>query len=376
LSGIYIHIPFCKKICYYCDFYFSLNLANKLDIVQAICTELELRKHFYSPETVIQTIYFGGGTPSVLTAQEIAKILNSITEFYTVSPEAEITFECNPDDLTLNYCQDLHVLGINRLSIGIQSFHDKDLEVMNRRHNSYEAEAAVLNAKQAGFNNITIDVMYGLPGMTPAEWDYTLSKVAELDVQHISAYALTIEPKTAFSKFVKNGRIKIPKDEGVVQYFERLIEFAKEQGFEHYEISNFAKDGMYSKHNTSYWQQKKYLGVGASAHSFNGEYRMWNISNNRKYIESIMQGIVPNEEEKLSQIDRYNEYIMTSLRTKWGVNIEYLKKNFEKDYYRTFAEINKKYIAKGLLQEKENSIILTNKGVMLSDAIMSDFFIV
>lgn len=376
MAGIYIHIPFCKKICYYCDFHFSLNLKNKAETVAAICKEIELQKEFFAPKKIIETIYFGGGTPSVLHYLELAKILDTIYEHFTVSESVEITLECNPDDLTRQYCRDINILGINRLSIGVQSFHDEDLEIMNRRHNSYEAAFAIRNAQEVGFKNITIDLMYGLPKMTLDMWRYTLNKAMTLGVQHISAYALTIEPQTAFNKFVKTGTITMLDDSKVVEQFNELKLYAQDYGFEQYEISNFAKNEMYSKHNTSYWKQKPYLGIGPSAHSYNGEYRFWNVAHNRKYIESIQQDNVPQHKEMLTQKDVFNEYVMTGLRTKWGVNLNEIQQKFPGSFYQSFQTTFSKYVTQNLVTQKENSIILTNEGKMISDRIMSDFFIV
>ncbi len=376
MSGIYIHIPFCKKICYYCDFHFSLNLKNKKDIVDAICKEIKLQKDFYSPQTIIETIYFGGGTPSVLDSSEISQILNTISSNFPVSEQAEISLECNPDDLNLDYCKQIKLLGINRLSIGIQSFYDESLEVMNRRHNSSEAILSVKNAKQAGFQNITIDLMYGLPNMTMEMWKNSLQKAVELNVEHISAYALTIEERTVYFNFVKKGKIEISKDETVVEQFQEMIRYFQEFGYEQYEISNFAKDKMYSKHNTSYWQGKSYLGVGPSAHSFDGENRFWNISHNRKYLEELAKNIIPQQKETLSEKDKFNELILTGLRTKWGVNIDLIKESYPEKYYKIFSKNIANFITKGLVKQVDNNAILTDKGVMISDYIMSEFFVV
>ena len=371
--SIYLHIPYCKKLCYYCDFHFSVNLKTKQEFVAALCKELELQKDFLTTQK-IETIYFGGGTPSVLSKEEIAQILHTIQNYFPISETAEITFECNPDDLNKEYLQDLFSLGINRLSIGIQSFFDDDLVTLNRRHNCQEAQNCIQLAQQVGFTNITIDLIYGLPNQTLERWKQNLEIVSQLNIQHLSAYALTVEKSTALHKFVNTGKIKIPQDEQVISHFEYLVEWSQKQGFEQYEISNFARNGMYSKHNSNYWKGIPYLGVGPSAHSFNGTHRFWNISHNQKYIQSIQEGIVPREAEELSLSDKYNEYIMTGLRTKWGVEIEFIKTNFPNDFYCNFTELITKYISQDLMKKTETHVFFTTKGFMLSDSIISELF--
>lgn len=371
--SIYLHIPYCKKLCYYCDFHFSLNLTTKQEFVAALCKEIELQKDFLTAQK-LETIYFGGGTPSVLSKDEIAQILHTIKKNFPISETAEISFECNPDDLNKDYLQDLFHLGINRLSIGIQSFFNDDLLILNRRHNSQEAKNCVKIAQEVGFRNITIDLIYGLPNQTIERWRQNLEIVSQLNIQHLSAYALTVEKTTALHKFVNTGKIIIPQDEQVISHFEYLVEWSHKQGFEQYEISNFARNGMYSKHNSNYWKGIPYLGVGPSAHSFNGTHRFWNISHNQKYIQSIQEGIVPREAEELSISDRFNEYLMTGLRTKWGVEIEFIKTNFPNDFYCNFTELITKYISQDLMKKTQTHVFFTTKGFMLSDSIISELF--
>ena len=376
MSSIYIHIPYCKKLCYYCDFYFSLQLNTKQDYIAAVCKELVLQKDFFSDTTTINTIYFGGGTPSVLSIHEIETILHTIATLWTISEDAEITFECNPDDITKEYCQELLHIGINRTSVGIQSFFDNELLALNRRHTAKQAISSIQLIKDAGFKNCTIDVIYGLPSQTLETWGKTLEIAADLSIQHISAYALSVEEKTALYSFVSKGKIILPQEQTVIEQFTYLIEWAHENNFEHYEISSFAKPGFYSQHNSLYWEQKPYLGVGASAHSYDGSIRYWNIAHNKKYISNIFQGNIPHNQEKLTLSDAFNEYIMTGLRTKKGVSFTYIKNTFPNNYFVTFTSQIKTYKKQGLLTETNGIVQLTQKGVCISNSIISDLFIV
>lgn len=372
MSGLYIHIPYCAKLCYYCDFHFSLNLKTRKDFVDAVCKELQLRKDFFS--TPIETIYFGGGTPSLLTDEEIGQIVSTIHETFQIQPDAEFSFECNPDDLTASYCESLLKQGVNRLSIGIQSFFDDDLQLLNRRHSAKTAQNAVKTAQGIGFQNITVDLIYGLPNMTMERWKKNLDEVAKLNVQHLSAYSLMVEEHTALHKFVRTGKFILPSEESVLEQFNYLIDWAKANDFEQYEISNFAKNGTYSKHNTSYWTGKPYLGVGPSAHSFDGEKRFWNIAHNAKYIESLRNSVIPCETEILSVRDKYNELIMTGLRTKQGVNESVIAQKFPPKYAQDFLTCKSKFLKQSLLQGNGSFVSLTRKGIMVSDMIMSEFF--
>lgn len=374
ITHLYIHVPYCKKLCYYCDFHFSLNLKTRDEYVSAICKELQLRKDFITEP--LSTIYFGGGTPSVLNKDELTRIFDTIHENFSISSGAEISFECNPDDISEEYCKMLKSLGINRLSIGIQSFFDDDLQLLNRRHSAESAKNAVKIAQNVGFENITIDLIYGLPNMTLERWKQNLQEVENLNIQHLSAYSLMVEEHTALNKFVKTGKFILPTEDSVLEQFNYLIDWSQRTGFEQYEISNFAKDGMYSRHNSSYWSGEPYLGVGPSAHSFDGAHRYWNIAHNAKYIEAIKNNSIPFEMETLSLTDKYNELIMTSLRTKKGVDIRLIKNNFPEEYYRNFVTQKDSYIKRGLLQEHQTNISLTRQGIMLSDSIMSDLFMI
>ena len=371
-AGIYIHIPYCAKLCYYCDFHFSLNLKTREEFVSAVCEELRMRKDFVAAP--VETLYFGGGTPSLLKVEELKTIFSVIRKNFVVWPQAEVSFECNPDDITEEYCNALRDLGINRLSIGIQSFFDDDLRALNRRHSAESARNAVKIAQKVGFQNITVDLIYGLPNMTVERWKQNLAEVEKLNVQHLSAYSLMVEPHTALNTFVRRGTVHLPTEESVLEQFNYLIDWSEQTGFEQYEISNFARNGMYSRHNSSYWTGEPYLGVGPSAHSFDGEKRYWNIAHNAKYIASIKQGILPCETETLSLRDKYNELILTGLRTKKGICCETVKTLFS-DFFFSFEQHKKIYLARELLQEQNGNISLTRKGIMLSDAIMSDFFV-
>ena len=372
ITHLYIHVPYCAKLCYYCDFHFSLNLKTRSEYVDSVCNELALRGEWFSQP--IETLYFGGGTPSLLTQEELTKILSAIRERTSLSPNAEFSFECNPDDITEAYCNTLLELGVNRLSIGIQSFFDDDLQLLNRRHSGETARNAVKIAQNAGFQNITVDLIYGLPNMTMERWKHNLAEVEKLNVQHLSAYSLMVEEHTALHKFVRTGKFLLPSEESVLEEFNYLIDWSQQSGFEQYEISNFAKNGMLSRHNSSYWKGEPYLGIGPSAHSFDGEKRFWNIAHNAKYIASIKQGILPCETETLSLRDKYNELILTGLRTKKGICCETVKTLFL-DFFSTFEQHKNIYLARELLQEQNGNISLTRKGIMLSDAIMSDFFV-
>src|ERR1700712_1599535 len=318
MAGIYLHIPFCKQACHYCDFHFSTSLAYKDDLLRALVEEIRLRKDFLGGETV-ETIYFGGGTPSLLSGEELSLLINIITDIHTVSSDAEITIEANPDDLDQQKLKSLRQTPVNRFSIGIQSFFDDDLAWMNRVHRAREAEASVKRAQDAGFENITVDLIYGYPLLTEQKWKHNLDKAFELQVPHVSAYSMTVEPRTALASFIKKKKQAPMNDEQSSEQFIELMNAMEAHGFEHYEISNFCKPGHYSRHNTNYWRGIKYLGIGPSAHSYDGEKRQWNIANNAKYMQAIEKKTIPAEIEVLTEENRLNEYIMTSLRTQWGL---------------------------------------------------------
>jgi len=372
MAGIYIHIPFCKKLCYYCDFYHVITSEKNSVFVDALLKETELRKDYLEDETV-STIYIGGGTPSVFSIKELSDILNQINKFFKVEENCEITIELNPDDVNQDYMEGLKKLNINRISLGVQSWRDSDLKMLNRRHNSEQAAAALTEVFNAGFNNVTIDLIYGITGMTVKEWSSNLDIAFSFDITHLSAYHLTIEPGTVFGKMQEKGSFtEIDEDESNAQ-FNTLIEKAEAAGFIHYEISNFGKQGYFSKHNSNYWKQVNYLGLGPSAHSFNGYSRQWNIRNLNGYIKSINSGKSFFEKEELDTKARFNEYIMTSLRTMWGIDLDYIETTFEKEGYDYVVNLSGKFKNYGLIKLEKNSLILTNQGKMISDNIISEF---
>ena len=370
--GIYIHIPFCKQKCHYCDFHFSTSLKNKNDLITALITEIGLQKDYLNQKPV-ETIYFGGGTPSFLDSAEIRRILDKVYAEFDVISNPEITLEGNPDDFTFDKLQELKQAGINRLSIGIQSFNDADLTWMNRAHNSNQATKCVQDAQCLGFDNITIDLIYGLPEMTIEAWKINLQKALDLDVQHISAYNLTVEPGTALHHLVKTGKSKPLSDEAGAEQFEVLINTLESSNFEHYEISSFGKKGYFSKHNSSYWKRKFYLGIGPSAHSFNGNTRQWNVANNAKYIKAIKDGEVPFELEELSKNDRYNEYVLLGLRTIWGCEFDYVKSEFGEEWLLNLKEQLFNYSDQ--INIDEQSFSLNQKGKAFADHIASELFV-
>ncbi|MDF4201921.1 radical SAM family heme chaperone HemW [Maribacter sp. SA7] len=374
MSGIYIHIPFCKQACHYCDFHFSTTMGKKEAMVDALCKEIKLRKAEFSGETVA-TIYFGGGTPSVLETSEIAQLIGKVHEYYDVIDNPEITLEANPDDLSEEKILQLATSPINRLSIGIQSFFEEDLKLMNRAHNALEAEKC-LQLASAHFDNISIDLIYGMPNMTLERWKQNIDKALSFGIPHISSYALTVEPKTALAKFVDDGLITPATDEEAQQHFNLLNEILLAEGFDCYEISNFGKPGHYSKNNSAYWQQKKYIGIGPSAHSFDGVQRGWNINNNPKYIKSIEQNILPMEVEVLSSTDKYNEYVMTGLRTIWGVSLARIATDFGPKYKEYVLLQADKFIEEHLLFVDGDILKTTKKGMFLADGIAADLFMV
>jgi len=372
MAGIYIHIPFCKQACHYCDFHFSTSLTYKTELLQALLKEIELQKTFLNGET-IETIYFGGGTPSLLTSDEVNLLIDKITSLHTVSSNAEITLEANPDDLTIEKLKALRQTAINRFSIGIQSFFDDDLMWMNRVHRANEAETSVKRAQDIGFENITVDLIYGYPMLTTQKWKHNLDKVFELQVPHVSAYSMTVEPKTALASFIKTKKQPPMNDEQSAEQFSQLMETMESNGFEHYEISNFCLPGHYSRHNTNYWKGVKYLGIGPSAHSFNGETRRWNIANNSKYIQDITQNNIPAEIEVLTENNRLNEYIMTSLRTMWGIDLNKLNL-IAKGASDQLLKEAPEFFDKEWIKQKDQIIYLTQTGKLYADHIASGLF--
>ena len=374
MSGIYIHIPFCKQACHYCDFHFSTSMGKKEAMITALQKELLLRKDEFKDE-VVETIYFGGGTPSVLDAEEIQFIIDSVYDNYKVAGNPEITLEANPDDLSTEKIMALFKSPVNRLSIGIQSFFEEDLKLMNRAHNASEAENCIREAS-AYFDNISIDLIYGIPDMDNERWKHNIEKALSFGIPHISSYALTVEPQTALASFIKKGLVKNVDDELAQAHFYILSETLEAAGFESYEISNFGKPGYFSRNNTAYWQQKKYLGIGPSAHSYDGVRRGWNINNNPKYLRAIEKGELPMETETLSVTDTYNEYVMTGLRTIWGVSLSRIASDFGKNY-REYALIQaEKHLRDELLHIEGDTLLTTKKGRFLADGLASDLFMV
>ena len=373
MSGIYIHIPFCKQACHYCDFHFSTNLKKKNDMVLALAKEIEMRKSEFQDE-IVETIYFGGGTPSILSIEDLRFLIDEIYRNYKVVENPEITVEANPDDLTENRIIEFSKNKVNRLSIGIQSFFEDDLKMMNRAHNVEEAKKCLETATQY-FDNISIDLIYGVPEMSNEKWLQNIETALSFGVPHISSYALTVEPKTALHSFIQKGIIPQPDDEVAQEHFHILVDKLSENGFIHYELSNFGKENYFSKNNSSYWLGKKYIGIGPSAHSYDGKNRGWNVSNNSLYIKSIQENKLPIEIETLTKTDRYNEYIMTGLRTIWGVSLERVEQEFGKTYLDYLKKQAAKFIEDHLLFVDENILRTTKKGKFLSDGIASDLFL-
>ncbi len=379
MAGIYIHIPFCKQACHYCDFHFSTSLKRKDEMLEALNAEMILRQEELADEP-IETIYFGGGTPSVLSVNELQRLVDTVYQNYKVSYDPEISLEANPDDLTAAKILELAESPINRLSIGIQSFFDEDLVLMNRAHNAEEAINSLSMATRH-FENITIDLIYGIPNMTNKRWKENLQKAFDLGVNHISSYALTVEPKTALDTFIRQGKYPKVSEETALAHFTMLVNETEKHGFIQYEISNFGKPEFFSKHNTSYWQGKPYLGFGPSAHSFNNNIRSWNVSNNPSYIKSIQQGELPKESETLTKEDRFNEYVMTGLRTIWGVSFNEVENRFGQSFKNQLYKNAQYFITQKLLiimenGEKSEVLKATEKGKFLIDGIASDLFMI
>lgn len=370
-TSIYIHIPFCKQACHYCDFHFSTSLQKKDELILALCKELVLRKE--ELPGVVNTIYFGGGTPSLLSAHEIKTIIDAVYSNFEVCNNPEITLEANPDDLSEEKIKELSETPINRLSIGIQSFFEADLKMMNRAHNVSEAFSCINNAKKY-FENISIDLIYGIPGMTNARWKENLQMALDFEVPHLSSYALTVEPRTALKKFIDKGIIAPVDDAVAKEHYEILVAMTEKAGYDNYEFSNFSKPGFFSRNNTAYWEAKSYLGIGPSAHSYSGNSRSWNISNNTIYIKSIMEGKLPIEREILSVEDRYNEYIMTASRTKKGIVLEKVELDFGKEYLEYLLSQAVEHLEDGLLDKENNVLRISKKGKFLGDGIASDLF--
>ena len=379
MSGIYIHIPFCKQACHYCDFHFSTSMKKKEEMVLALAKELQLRKdefQFDAEIPCIETIYFGGGTPSLLSEKELFLILEKLYKTYNVSSHAEITLEANPDDLNIDKLKELKRLEINRLSIGLQSFNDEELIWMNRAHTAAESEASVKRSQDKGFENISIDLIYGSKFSNLTNWKKTLDKTIALDVKHISSYNLTIEDKTKLGHDFKVKKEMAIDDEKSSELFLEMIDRLEKNKFIHYEISNFGKENWFSNHNSNYWKGIDYIGFGPSAHSFDGVSRQWNISNNSLYIKNVNDTNESYfEKELLSEVDQFNEYILTSLRTIWGIDAEVLKNKFSSEIIDSFNRNINTYISKGMVTFTNNQYVLTSNGKLFADRIASELFV-
>lgn len=382
MAGIYIHIPFCKQACYYCNFHFSTSLRLKDEMIHCLKKELLLHTDIHNAEIcgmilenseVIESLYFGGGTPSILPASDISELITSVRNSYTLRGDAEITLEANPDDITPKKLREWKDSGINRLSVGIQSFKDENLKWMNRAHNAQQAFDCINWIEKAGFSNYSVDLIFGIPKLTDEEWNDNIDTIIKQQSPHISCYALTVEPKTALFQMIRLGKKEDISQEDQARQFEILMQRLREAGYEHYEISNFALKGFRSKHNSSYWQQKKYLGIGPSAHSYDGNTRYWNIANNPLYIKSFSENTPFFEKEKLTDIQKFDEYILTTLRTIEGMDLKYLANNFGKEHLES---VNKKIqeIPKEWYRLENDTFTLTDKGKLFADRISVIFF--
>lgn len=373
MAGIYLHIPFCKHACHYCNFHFSTTLRLKNDFVTALLKEVALQQPYLAGETV-ETIYFGGGTPSLLTIHELQQILAALASHFTIAPGAEVTLEANPDDINEAALLNWKAAGVNRLSIGVQSFFEEDLQWMNRAHTASQAIDNLQLARQH-FDNITIDLIYGTPTLSDERWKENVQRAIDLGIPHLSCYALTVEPKTALDKMIRQRKLSDVQPEDQARQFLLLMDWSAAAGYEHYEISNFALPGHRSRHNSAYWQGKNYLGLGPSAHSFNGKGRQWNIANNALYIQSLAKDTVPFEEEVLTPAQRVNEYIMTSLRTMEGLDLQWLQQIGGDKIVRSIRKDSQSYIDKRLLIEREGRLVLTQEGKLFADGIAGDLFL-
>ncbi|HAX92868.1 MAG TPA: coproporphyrinogen III oxidase [Bacteroidales bacterium] len=374
MAGIYIHIPFCKKLCSYCDFYHIISQSDNRQYIDALNREAFLRRDYLGNQAV-STIYIGGGTPSVLEPSEIKNILNNISRNFRIGEKPEVTIELNPDDVNDDFLDGLKKTIVNRISIGIQSWREQDLKFMNRRHTASAAAIALDKIFDAGYDNVTIDLIYGIPGMLTSHWASNLDISFSYNIKHLSAYHLTIEPGTMLGKMKEKGALsEIDEDESASQ-FQLLIEKAGTAGFIHYEISNFGLPGFLSVHNSNYWKQVSYLGLGPSAHSFNGYSRQWNVRDVKKYIKAVDSGCLDFDIEELDKKTRFNEYIMTSLRTMWGISLDYVEEAFDKEGYDYIKNLSGKFIDYGLMKQEKNTLLLTNQGKMISDNIISELML-
>lgn len=374
MAGIYFHIPFCKQACHYCDFHFSTSLKQKDGLLDAMRKEIRMQAGYLQGQTV-ETLYFGGGTPSLLDAAEIMGLLDEVDAHFTLGRDLEVTLEANPDDLdSQKLAAYRQQTPINRFSIGIQSFHEEDLRWMNRAHTASEAETVLFRLRDAGYDNLTADLIYGFPLLTDEKWDANISKLVQFGIPHISAYSMTVESRTALASFIRKGREQAMDDEQSARQFLTLVEALRIAGYEQYEISNFAKPGHIARHNTNYWKGVPYLGIGPSAHSFDGRTRQWNIRNNALYVRSLGEGKVPFETEQLSPSDLLNEYIMTALRTKWGISLGDVEERFGTTQTERIRREAAPFLAKGEITLDANTLLLTDKGKLMADHIAAMLF--
>jgi oxygen-independent coproporphyrinogen III oxidase len=374
MAGVYIHIPFCKQACHYCNFHFATSLKHKDEMVAAIIKEIKLTPHFNNKKTPVNTIYFGGGTPSILDIGSIQSVLQALHKKFTIANDAEVTLEANPDDITLLKLKEWKQAGVNRLSVGIQSFNDAELQWMNRTHSATESLQCIDNIKDAGFTNFSVDLIYGSPLLSNDDWKKNVQTVIKKDIPHISCYALTVEPRTALDKLIALHKKQDVDSDKQAEQFLLLMKWMKAAGYRHYEISNFAKPGLQSRHNSSYWSGENYYGFGPSAHSFNGKSRRWNIASNTIYLLKLQEGIIPAEEEILTPVQQLNEYIMTALRKDEGISLKHVTHSFSPQHTQELIKQSSKWKKGGKLIVENEHLILTNQGKLFADGIAADFF--
>jgi oxygen-independent coproporphyrinogen-3 oxidase len=374
MAGIYIHIPYCRQKCHYCNFFSVATSKHLPEVMDSICSEAILQQQYLKGKSV-NSVYFGGGTPSLINPLLLAKIMDTLTSVYSINSGAEITLEANPDDISLKVLNEWKQMGINRLSMGIQSFRDEDLTYLNRVHNGSRAVESIEMALQAGFHNLTIDLIYGIPTLTDEAWQLNLDTALKLGIPHISAYSLTVEPRTALDVMIRKGKYAPVDEAQSIRHFEMLMSFMEKHGFLHYEISNFCLPDNFAKHNTAYWQGEPYLGFGPSAHSFNGNSRQWNVSGIVEYIKSISEKSFPFDSEQLSNEQQYNEYVMTGLRTMWGCNSDVINRQFGETCHSEFINRIRKFMESGMVAETDSVYTLTLSGKLMADGIASDLFI-
>ncbi|SFC46254.1 oxygen-independent coproporphyrinogen-3 oxidase [Parapedobacter composti] len=374
MAGVYFHIPFCKQACHYCDFHFSTSLSYREGMMQALLKETAMRVAYLGGEPV-ESIYFGGGTPSVLAADDIQRLVDGVTSRFDVTPGAEVTLEANPDDLNAAKVDALKSTPVNRFSIGVQSFFDDDLRWMNRAHRAEEAAAAIKRVQDAGFTNITVDLIYGYPLLTDEKWHWNIQQLLAYSIPHISAYSMTVEPRTALASFIEKNKQEPMDDEHSATQFEHLMDVLEMAGYEHYELSNFAKPGCYAVHNSNYWRGRLYLGIGPSAHSYDGSSRQWNVRNNARYIRALQAGTLPYEREVLTEENRLNEYIMTALRTAWGVDLDHVAERFGRARAGALRLALQPFVSNGDVILTDAVVTLSRKGKLMADHIAAELFV-